>query len=184
MDIKLDHKESWAPKNGCFWAVVLKKTLESPLDCKEIQPVNPKENHSWIFIRRTDAEVETPMLWPPDVKNWLIGKDPDAGKDWGQEEKGTTEDEMIGWHQSLNGHEFEWVPGVHDGQGSLACCSPRGCKESDTTKRLNWAKSTEVWNILGKSERQWLQLIWNGICFSGFLRSKDVWLLDTDEMLT
>ena len=102
-----DHKESWALKNWCFWTVVLEKTLESPLDCKEITPVHPKGNQPWIFIGRTDAEAETPILWPPDAKNWLIGKDPDAGKDWRQEEKGMTEDEMVGWHHRLNGHEFE-----------------------------------------------------------------------------
>ena len=104
---ELDYKESWVTKNWCFWPVLLEKTLESPLDCKEIQPVHPKVNQSWIFIRRTDAETETPILWPPDAKSWLIGKDPDAGKDWGQEEKGTTEDEMAEWHHQLNGHEFE-----------------------------------------------------------------------------
>ena len=103
---ELDSKESWGPKNWCFWIVVLKKTLESPLDCKEIQPVHPKGNQSWIFIERTDAEAETPILWPPDAKNWLIWKDPDAGKDWGQEEKEMTEDEMVGWHHQLNGHEL------------------------------------------------------------------------------
>ena len=103
---ELDHKESWAPKNWCFWTVVLEKTLESPLDCKEIQPVHPKGNQSWIFIGRTDAEAETPILWPPDGKNWLIWKDPDAGQDWRQEEKGMTEDEMAGWHHWLHGHEF------------------------------------------------------------------------------
>ena len=104
---ELDYKESWALKNWCFWTVVLEKTLESPLDCKEIQPVHPKGNQSWIFTGRTDAEVETPILWPPDVKNWLLRKDPDAGKGWRQEEKGTTEDEMVGWHRRLDGHEFE-----------------------------------------------------------------------------
>ena len=104
---ELDSKESWGPKNWCFWTVVLEKTLESPLYCREIQPVHPKGNQSWIFIGRTDAEAETPILWLPDVKNWLICKDPHAGKDWGQEEKGTTEDEMVGWHHQLNGHEFE-----------------------------------------------------------------------------
>ena len=103
---ELYYKESWVPKNWCFWTVVLEKT-ESPLDCKEIKPVNPKGNHSWIFIERNDAEAEAPILWPPDAKNWLAGKDPDAGKDWGREEKGTTEDEMVGWHHQLNGHEFE-----------------------------------------------------------------------------
>ena len=104
---ELDHKESWAQKNWCFWTVVLEKTLESPLDYKEIKPVHPKGNQPWICIGRTDAEVETSILWPPDVKNWLIWKDPDAGKDWRQEEKGTTEDEMVGWHPALDGHEFE-----------------------------------------------------------------------------
>ena len=104
---ELNYKERWVLKNWCFWTVVLEKTLESPLGCKEIQPVHPKGNQSWIFIGRTDAEAETPILWPPDVKNWLIGKDPDAGKDWGREKKGTTEGEMAGWHHRLNGHEFE-----------------------------------------------------------------------------
>ena len=104
---ELDYKESWVPKNWCFWTVVLEKTLESPLDFKDIQPVHPKGDQSWVFIGRTDAEDETPILWPPDVKNWLIWKDPDAGKDWRQEKKGTTEDEMFGWHHWLNGHEFE-----------------------------------------------------------------------------
>ena len=105
----LDYKVNWVPKNWYFWTIVLEKTLESPLDCKEIQSVHPKGNQSWIFIGRTDAEAETPILWPPDVKSWLIGKDPDAGKDWGQEEKGMTEDEMVGWHHWLDGHEFEQV---------------------------------------------------------------------------
>ena len=117
-----DYKESWAPKNWCFWTVVLEKTLESPLDSKEIQPVHPKGDQSWVFIGRTDAEAETPILWPPNVKSWLIEKDPDAGKDWGQEEKGTTEDEMVGWHHWLNGHGFVWTLGVGDGQGGLVCC--------------------------------------------------------------
>ena len=108
---KLDHKESWAPKNWCFWTVVLEKALESPLDCKEIQPVHPKGNQSWMFIGRTDAEVETLILWPPHAKSWLIGKDPDGGKDWRQEEKGTSEDEMVEWHHKLKGHEFEQAPG-------------------------------------------------------------------------
>ena len=133
----LDYKESWGPKNRCFWTVVLEKTLESPLDCKEIQSVLPKGNQSWISIERTDAEAETLILWPPDGKNWLIWKDPDAGKDWRWEEKGTTEDEMVGWHHQLNGHGFERALGVGDGQGSLVCCSPWGCKELDMTQRLN-----------------------------------------------
>ena len=117
--------------------IVLEKTLESPLDCKEIQPVNPKRNQSWIFTGRADAEAETPILWPPDVKNWLIGKDPDAGKDWRWEKKGT-EDEMVGWCHRLDGHEFDQTPGVGDGQESLVCCSPWGRKEWDTTEQLNW----------------------------------------------
>ena len=104
---ELDYKESWAWKNWCFWTVVLEKTLESPLDFKEIHPVHPKGDQSWIFIGRADAETETPIVWPPDAKNWLIGKDPDIGKYWGQEEKGMTEDEVVGWHHQHNGHEFE-----------------------------------------------------------------------------
>jgi len=134
----LDYKESWAPKNWCFWTVVLEKTLESPLDCKDIKPVHPKGNQSWLFIGRTDAEAEAPIFWPPAAKNWLTGKDPDAGKDWRQEEKGMAEDEMVGWHHQLNGHEFEQALGVGAGQGGLACCSPWGCKESDMTEQLNW----------------------------------------------
>ena len=130
---ELNHKESWAPKNWCFQTVVLEKTLESPLDSKEIEPINPKGNQPWIFIGRTDAETEAPILWPPDAKSWIIRKDPDAGKDWGQEEKGTTEDEMVGWHHRLNGHEFEQALGDSEGQGRLARCSPWGCKESSNT---------------------------------------------------
>ena len=137
---ELDYKESLAPKNWYFWTVGLEKTVESPLDCKEMKPVNPQGNQSWTFIGRTDAEAETSILWPPDGKNWLIGKDPDAGKDWRREEKGTTEDEMVGWHHRLDGHEFEQAPGVGDGQGSLVCFSPWGCKESDTTEWLKWAE--------------------------------------------
>ena len=137
---ELVSKGNWALKNSCFWTVVLEKTLESPLDSKEMKPVHPKRNESWIFVGRTDGEAEIPILWPPDAKNWLIGKDPDAGKDWRREEKGMTEDEMVGWHHWLNGHEFELTLGVCDGQGSLACCSPWGRKQSDTTERLNWLK--------------------------------------------
>ena len=125
---ELDYKESWALKNWCFWTVVLEKTLESPLDTKKIQPVHPKGNQSWIFTERTDAEAETPILWPLDVKNWLSGKDHDAGKDWRWEEKRTTEDEMVWWHHWLDGHEFEQAPGAGNGQGSLVCCSSQGCK--------------------------------------------------------
>ena len=122
---------------------MLEKTLESPLDYKEIQPVNPKGNQFWIFIGWTDAEAETPVLWPPDVKNWLFREDHDAGKDWRQEEKGMTEDEMVGWHHQLDGHEFEQASGIGDGQGSLSCYSPWDHKESDTTERLNWTELTE-----------------------------------------
>ena len=135
---ELDYKEGWAQKNWCFWTVVLEKTIESPLGCKEIQPVHLKGDQSWMFIGRTDAEAETPVLWPPDVKSWLIGKDSDAGRDWGQEDKGTTEDEMAGWHHWLDGHESEWTPGVGDGQGGLVCCDSWGRKESDTTEWLTW----------------------------------------------
>jgi len=137
---ELGHKESWEPKNWCFWTVVLEKSLESPFDCKQIKPVHPKGNQSWILIRRTDAEAESPILWPPDLKSWLIWKDPDAEKDWRQEEKGTTEDETVGWHHRLNGHEFEQILGVGDGQGSLECCSPWGRKEADTTEQLYWTE--------------------------------------------
>ena len=144
---ELDYKESSVPKNWCFWTVVLEKTLESPLDCKEIQPVHHKENQSWIFIGRIDAKAETPILWPPDAKKWLIWKDSYARKDWKQKEKGMTEDKMVEWHHQLDGHEFEQAPGLDDGQGSLVCCSPWGRKESDTTKQLNW---TEVMGKLSK----------------------------------
>ena len=126
---ELDYIESWALKNRCFRTVVLEKTFESPLDCKQVHPVHLKGNQSWIFIRRTDAKAESPILWPPDAKSWLIWKDPDPGKDWGQGEKGTTEDEMVGWHHWLNGHGFGWTLGVGDGQGGLVCCGPWGHKE-------------------------------------------------------
>ena len=134
---ELDCEESWAPKNWCFWTVVLEKTPDSPLDCKEIQPVHPKGNQSWIFIRRTDAEAGTPILWPPDVKSQFIEKDPDAGKDWEQEEKGMAKDDPVGWHHQLNGHEFQQTLGDSEGQGSLVCCSPWGHKELDMTEWLN-----------------------------------------------
>ena len=126
--------------NWRFWTAVLEKTLDSPFDCKEIQPVHSKGNQSWVFIGRTDVEAETPILWPPDTKSWLIWKDPNAGKDWGQEEKGTTEDKMVGWHHWLNGQGFGWTLGVADGQGGLACCGSWSHKELDTTERLNWTE--------------------------------------------
>ena len=141
---ELDCEESWAPKNWCFWTLVLEKTLESPLDCKELQPVQSKGDQSWVFIGRTDVEAETPILWLPDAKNWLIWKDPDAGKDWGQEEKGMTEDGMVGWHHQLYGHGFGCTLRVGDGQGGLACCSSWGRKEWDMTKRLNWTEIVEI----------------------------------------
>ena len=139
---ELDYKESCMPKNWCFWTVVLEKTLENLLDCVEIKPVHSEGNQSWIFIGRTDVEAETPILWPPEAKNWLIGKDPDDGKDWRQEEKGMTEDKMVGWHHWFYEHEFEQASGIGDGQGSLACCSPWGCKESDRTEQLNGTDMT------------------------------------------
>ena len=152
---ELDYKESWVQKNWCFWSVVLEKTLESPLDFKEIQQVNPKGNQSWMFIGRTDAEAEAPILWPPEAKNCLTGKDPDAGKDWTREEKGTTEDKMVGWHHWLVRHELEQAPGVGDGQGGLACFILWGCKELDTTEQLNWTdrhhRVTKIkWDIVCK----------------------------------
>ena len=140
---EFDNKESWVPKNWWFWTVVLGKTLESLLDCKEIQPVNPKGNQSWIFIRKTDAEAETPILWPPDAKSRFIIKDPDSGKDWTQEKKRMTEDEMVGWHHWLTGQEFQQAPGDGEGQGSLACCRPRDHKESNMTEWLN--KNNNEW---------------------------------------
>ena len=135
-----DYRESRVWKNWCFWTVVLEKSFESPLDYKEIQPVHSKGDQSWVFIGRNDVKAETSILWPPHVKSWLTGKDSDAGRDWGQEEKGTTEDEMAGWHHWLDGCESEWTPGDGDGQGSLACCDSWGRKESDTTERLNWTE--------------------------------------------
>ena len=143
--------ESWTVKNWCFSTVMLEKTPESPLDCKEIQPVHSKGDRSWVFVGRTDAKAETPILWPPHAGCWLIGKDSVDGRDWGQEEKGTTEDEMAGWHHWLDGCEFEWTPGVGDGQGGLVCCDSWGHKESDTTERLNWTDSNQLLN-------DWLKL--------------------------
>ena len=142
----LDHKEGWVPNNWCFQTEVLEKTIESPLDCKENKPVNPRGNQSWIFIGRTDAEA--PILQPGDVKSCLIRKDPDAGKDWSQKEKGTTEDEMVGWHNWLSGHEFEQAQEDGGGQGRLACCSPWCCKESDLTEWLNTIISDSFYDIL------------------------------------
>ena len=130
----------WVPKNWCIWTVVLEKTLESSLDCKEIQPVHSEGDQPWDFFGRNDAKAETPVLWPPHAMSWLIGKDSDAGRDWGQEEKGMTGDEIAGWHHWLDGRESEWTPGVGDGQGGLVCCGPCGRKESDMTEGLNWTE--------------------------------------------
>ena len=129
--------ESWTVKKA-EWRRT--DAFESPLDCKEIQPVHSEGDQSWDFFGRTDAKAETPVLWLPHAKSWLIGKDSDAGRDWGQEEKGTTEDEMVGWHHWLDGREFEWTPEVGDGQGGLECCDSWGRKESDMTERLNWTE--------------------------------------------
>ena len=159
---ELDCEEGWALKNWCFWTVVFEKTLESPLDCKETQPVHSEGDQPWIFFGGNDAEAETPVLWPPHAKIWLIGKDSDAGRDWGQEEKGTTEDEMAGWHHWLDRRESEWTPGVGDRQGGLVCCDSWGCKESDTTERLNW------------TELNWMLYKWNHtVCTfeTGFIHS-------------
>ena len=157
---ELDCEEGWAPKNWCFWTVVLKKALESPLDCKEIQPVHSEGDEPWDFFGRNDAKAEAPVLWPPDAKSWLIGKDSDAGRDWGQEEKGMTQDEMAGWHHGLDGRESEWTLRDGDGQGGLARCDSWGRKELDTTERLNWTelKHTSIiylrisWRIILQKE--------------------------------
>ena len=141
--VHLDHKEGWVLKNWGFW-IVLEKTLESPLDSKDIKPVNPKENHPWIFTRKTEAEAEAPVVWPPDVKNQLIGKDPEAGKDWRQKEKGVTGNEMVGWHHQLKRQEPEKTMGDSEGQKILACCSSWGCKELDRTQQLNNIKCVSV----------------------------------------
>ena len=139
--LELDYKESWARKNWCFSTMVLEKALESPLDCKEIQPVHPKRDQSWVFIGMTDVEAETPILWPRHAKSWLIWKDPDAGKDWGQEEKGMIEDETVGWHHRLNRHEFGWTLGAGDGQGGLECCSSWGHRVGHNwVTELNWTE--------------------------------------------
>ena len=168
---ELDCEESWAWNNWYFWSVVLEKTLESPFDCKEIQPVHSKRDQSWVFIGRTDAEAKTPILWSPHVKSWLIGKDPDAGRDWGQE--GMTEDKMAGWHHWLNAHEFRWTLGVGDGQRGLACCNSWVHKESDTTERVNWTELSRFVNVShwGRRKQKWK---WNWIL---------IWRIGQDKLL-
>ena len=166
---KLNHKKGWAPKNWCFQIVVLKKTFESSTNWKEIKPVNPKGNQFWIFIGRTNAEAEAPILWPPDAKSWLIGKDPDTQKDWRQGEKGMTEDEMIGWHHWFNGHEFEQTLGVSERQGSLECCSPWGHKELDMTEQQN------------NNKKVFIYIFWNSPRISYF--SSDSWYLSLENGL-
>ena len=152
---ELDCEESWALKNWCFWTVVLEKTLECPLDCKEIQPVHHKGDQSWVFIGKTDAKAETPISWPPHAKRWLIGKDSDAGRDWGQEEKVTTKDEMAGWHHRLDAHKFRWTPGFGDGQGGLACCYSCGRRKSDTTERLTWTYTITYCELAWYKNHTW-----------------------------
>ena len=143
MDVRVGLWRRLSTKEWCFWTVVLEKALESPLDYKEIQPVHSEGDQPWDFFGRTDVKAETLILWPPDAKSWLIGKDPEAGKDWRQEEKGTTEDEMVGWHHQLNGHGFGRTPAGGDGQGGLACCGSWGHKELDMTEQMNWRMSME-----------------------------------------
>ena len=140
MDVRVGLWTKLSTRNWCFWTVVLEKTLVSPLDCKEIQPLHSEGDQPWVFFGRNNAKAETPVLWPPHVKSWLIGKDSDAGRDWRKEKKGMTEDEMAGWHHRLNGREFEWTPGVVNGQGGLQSCDSWGCQESDTTEWLNWTE--------------------------------------------
>ena len=148
MDVSVGLWRKLSSEELMFWTVVLEKTLESPLDCKEIQPVHSEGDQPWDFFGRNDAKAETPILCPPHVKSWLIGKDSDAGRDWGQQEKGMTEDEMAGWHHWLDGRESEWTPGVGDGQGGLACCDSWGRKESDTTEWLIWSELMKSRKIL------------------------------------
>ena len=179
-----DCEESWVLKNWCFWTVVLEKTLESPLDCKEVQPVHPKGDQPWDFFGRNDTEAETPVLWPPHEKSWLTGKDSDAGRDWEQEEKGTTEDEMAGWHHGLDGRESEWTLGVGDGQGGLACCDSWGHKELDTTEWLNWTELKRVECVLTKKvnmccNKCWLTWLWDAFTMYTYIKSSQIFTLYT-----
>ena len=155
---ELDCEEGWEPKNWCFWTAVLEKTLESSLDCKKIQPVHSEGDQPWVFFGRNDAKAETPILWPLHAKTWLFGKDPHSGRDWGQEEKGMTEDEMARWHHGVDGREFGWTLGAADGQGGLACCNSWGRKESDTTEWQNWTEQNNIKNLnfvlLGKRNHE------------------------------
>ena len=181
---ELDCEEGWTPKNWCFWTVVLEKTLEGSLDCKEIQPVHSEGDQPWDFFGRNDAKAETPVLWPPHVKSWLIGKDSDAGRDWGQEEKGMTQDEMAGWHHWLNGRETEWTPGLGDEQGGLACCSPGGHKESDTTERLNWTEwYTDNDDSLKFSKSHYCCRRSTNSCFSPKRTESSDWLLGPKSII-
>ena len=178
---ELDHKQSWALKNWCFWTVVLLKTLESPLDYKEIQPVH-SEDEPWDFFGRNDAKAETPVLRPPHVKCWLIGKDSDAGRDWGQDEKGMTENEMAWWHHWLDGRESEWTPRVGDGQGGLVCCDSWGCKESDTTERLNWTELIDGFKIFTHENYYVKFKRWLLECMSNIEDKKNVFLFTAKWM--
>ena len=175
---ELDCEESWAPKNWCFWTVMLEKTLESPLDCKEIQTVHSKGDQSWVFFGRNDAKAETLALWPPPAKSWFIGKDSDAGRDWGQEEKGTTEDGMAGWHHRLDGHEFVWIPGTGDGEGGLVCCNSWGHKELDMPERLKRTELTE-----GRSRGLCMVPTGWDLCWVLFLCLFFLWLARVSEMV-
>ena len=170
----LDCEESWVLKNWWFWTVVLEKTLESPLDCKEIQPVHLKGDQLWDFFGRTDAEAKTPILWPPHAKSWLTGKDPDAGRDWGQEEKGMTENEMVGWDHRLDGRESEWTLGVGDGQGSLVCCNSWGPKESDTNEQLNWTEGKYMSNLSATTKQS------SKVAVPHYTLNSSIWVLEPD----
>ena len=179
---ELDCKESWVPKNQCFWTVVLEKTLGSPLDCKEIQPVHPKGDQSWVFTGRTDVEAKTAILWPPDAKSWLTGKHPDAGKDWGQEEKGTTEDEMIGWHQWLKGHEFGWTLGVGDRQGAWHV-PVHGVTKSQTGlsdwTQLDWTE----WHLsIVRLSHLLVKELWETLLCSGYVRVQGAHVLRKSDI--
>ena len=173
---ELDCEESWVPKNWCFWTMVLEKALETPLDCKEIQPVHPKGDQSWTFFGRNDAKAETPVLWPPHAKSWLIGKDPDAGRDWGQEEKGMTEDELAGWHHWLDGREFERTPGVGDGQGGLVCCDSWGHRVGHNwATELNWTELNKFFHVYSFQRQSPILFPWMWVRLSDSLLVNIKW---------